>query len=219
MKFAADNCANLILKKATAKMNITYKGKTREFTGVEQQKLDAKFARIGKLVDRKGERKAHVVVTTTRHLQKAEIQMNFEEHPLVGIASDPDFYQAVCAAVDKLEKQTLKVREKMRDHRGPEIKISSRLEQVPTLARKSSLKKSPNGGSMNGVAVSAVPAKSRSAKVYRVANHRHSKPMTLDEAMLKMKSEHDYFAFVDSDSGSVSVLIRRADGHFDLVEG
>ena len=61
MKFAADNCANLILKKATAKMNITYKGKTREFTGVEQQKLDAKFARIGKLVDRKGERKAHVV--------------------------------------------------------------------------------------------------------------------------------------------------------------
>ena len=187
-------------------MNITYKGKTREFTGDEQKKLDAKFARLGQLVDRKGERKAHVVVTATRHLHKAEIQMNFEEHPLVGIASDPDFYQAITAAVDKLEKQTVKVREKMRDHRGAEVKISGRLE--PPARKKSA--------SANGSAAAAVrPA----TKVYRVANHRHSKPMTLDEAMLKIKADHDYFAFVDSSSGNVSVLVRRSDGHFDLVEG
>ena len=205
-------------------MNITYKGKIREFTGVEQQKLDAKFSRIGQLVDRKGERKAHVVVTATRHLLKAEIQMNFEEHPLVGIASDPDFYQAVSAAVDKLEKQTLKVRDKMRDHRGPQVKISSRLESAPPVkaVKTSSLKTSRKKASANGFAMVAVELSghaARSAKVYRVANHRHSKPMTLDEALLKMKSEHKYFAFVDSGSGGVSVLIRRPDGHFDLVEG
>ena len=203
-------------------MNITYKGKSREFTDVEQQKLDAKFARIAKLVDRKGERKAYVVVTTTRHLQKAEIQMNFEEHPLVGIASDPDFYQAVCAAVDKLEKQTLKVREKMRDHRGPEVKIASRLESGPGISRKSPSSKKVLNGASNGLAVATAPVGARpakAAKVYRVANHRHSKPMTLDEAMIKMKIEHDYFAFVDRESGGVSVLIRRSDGHFDLVEG
>ena len=201
-------------------MNITYKGKIREFTDIEQKKLDAKFGRLGQLVDRKGERKAHVVVTATRHLHKAEIQMNFEEHPLVGIASDPDFYQAISAAVDKLEKQTLKVREKMRDHRGPQVKISSRLE-VPAPAAVRAVKKAKKAA-VNGIAVVAVEStgrSARSAKVYRVANHRHSKPMTLDEAMLKMKSEHDYFAFVDSESGNVSVLIRRSDGHFDLVEG
>ena len=195
-------------------MNITYTGKTRDFTGVEQQKLDAKFARIGKLVDRKGERMAHVVVTATRHLQKAEVQMNFEEHPLVGIASDPDFYQAVSAAVDKLEKQTLKVREKMRDHRGAQVKISARLEsgQPPVKAARKK-------AATNGLAVVANGRLAKAAKVYRVSNHRHSKPMTVDEALLKMKSEHNYFAFVDSESGSVGVLIRRSDGHFDLVEG
>ena len=205
-------------------MNITYKGKIREFTAVEQQKLDAKFARIAQLVDRKGEQKAHVVVTATRHLLKAEIQMNFEEHPLVGIASDPDFYQAVSAAVDKLEKQTLKVRDKMRDHRGPQVKISSRLEAgVPVKAAKAgSLKTSKKKASGNGLPMAADEASGRAArpaKVYRVANHRQSKPMTLDEALLKMKSQHEYFAFVDSGSGGVSVLIRRPDGHFDLVEG
>jgi len=201
-------------------MNITYKGKTREFTGIEQKKLDAKFARLGQLVDRKGERKAHVVVTATRHLHKAEIQMNFEEHPLVGIASDPDFFQAISTAVDKLEKQAVKVRAKLRDHRGPQLKISSRLDVAPPapLGGKK-VRKTP---AANGIAVVAVETNgrtARSARVYRVANHRHSKPMTLDEAMIKMKAEHDYFAFIDSSSGNVSVLVRRPDGHFDLVEG
>ena len=200
-------------------MNISYKGKIREFTEIEQKKLDAKFARLGQLVERKGERKAHVVVTATRHLHKAEIQMNFEEHPLVGIASDPDFYQAISAAVDKLEKQTLKVREKMRDHRGPQVKISARLaaelDGVPPSTARAVTKVSRK----KPVAKSAGVASARSAKVYRVANHRHSKPMTLDEALIKIKAEHDYFAFVDSASGACSVLIRRPDGHFDLVEG
>ena len=201
-------------------MNISYKGKIREFTELEQKKLDTKFARLGQLVERKGERKAHVVVTATRHLHKAEIQMNFEEHPLVGIASDPDFYQAISAAVDKLEKQTLKVREKMRDHRGPQVKISSRLAAAldglpPSAAKPASVKASRKGPAAKPVAA----AGARSAKVYRVANHRHSKPMTLDEALIKIKAEHDYFAFVDSSSGACSVLIRRPDGHFDLVEG
>ena len=202
-------------------MNISYKGKIREFTEIEQKKLDAKFARLGQLVERKGERKAHVVVTATRHLHKAEIQMNFEEHPLVGIASDPDFYQAISAAVDKLEKQTLKVREKMRDHRGPQVKISARLAAgldgalanstvAKAAAKTAARKKAAANGTSTGV---------KTAKVYRVANHRHSKPMTLDEALIKIKAEHDYFAFVDSASGACSVLIRRPDGHFDLVEG
>ena len=41
-------------------MNISYTGKTRELTPAEQQKLDAKLARIAKLVDRKGERNAQL---------------------------------------------------------------------------------------------------------------------------------------------------------------
>ena len=209
-------------------MNISYTGKSREFTSAEQQKLDSKFARIAKLVDRKGERKAHVVVTSTRHLHKAEIRMQFEERPLVGIASDPDFYQAVSTAVDKLEKQTLKVREKSRDFRGVQVKISSRLhEQKPAEVKKSAegnktKPKPANGADKNGIAVVVAEASgraARSAKVYRVADHKRTKPMTLDEAMLEIERNEEYIAFTDAKSGQLSVLIRRPDGHFDLVEG
>jgi hypothetical protein len=44
------------------------------------------------------------------------------------------------------------------------------------------------------------------------------KPMTVDEAMLEIGKD-GYLPFRDADTGSVSVLIRRVDGHFDLVEG
>jgi putative sigma-54 modulation protein len=209
-------------------MNITYTGKSRDFTSAEQHKLDSKFARIAKLVDRKGERKAQVVVTSTRHLHKAEIRMQFEERPLVGIASDPDFYQAVSTAVDKLEKQTLKVREKTRDHRGPFIKIATRLDKDATPAPGSAKKPAVKGkakpavNGSNGIAAVVAEASgrsSRSAKIYRVADHKRGKPMTLDEAVLEIERNEDYFAFTDAKSGKLSVLVRRADGHFDLVEG
>ena len=42
--------------------------------------------------------------------------------------------------------------------------------------------------------------------------------MTLDEAVLEMDSSRDYLVYRDAESDKVSVLVRRRDGHFDLVE-
>ena len=50
-----------------------------------------------------------------------------------------------------------------------------------------------------------------------MAEHVERKPMTIDEAMLEIEGR-DYLAFQDSESGSFNVLVRRRDGHFDLVE-
>jgi len=36
--------------------------------------------------------------------------------------------------------------------------------------------------------------------------------------MMEMTAKKSYIAFRDSDSGGVSILIRRSDGHFDLIE-
>jgi hypothetical protein len=43
--------------------------------------------------------------------------------------------------------------------------------------------------------------------------------MTLDEALLEMEKDRDYLVYRDTDTDRVSVLLRRRDGHFDLVEG
>jgi putative sigma-54 modulation protein len=56
-------------------------------------------------------------------------------------------------------------------------------------------------------------------QVYRV-NHSDgsSKPMTLEEAMLEMEASQDYLVYRDAQTDRVTVLMRRSDGHFDLIE-
>ena len=56
-------------------------------------------------------------------------------------------------------------------------------------------------------------------RVYRINNHQGRKPMTLDEALLEMDPKRDYLVYRDAKTDRVSVLMRRRDGHFDLVEG
>jgi putative sigma-54 modulation protein len=43
--------------------------------------------------------------------------------------------------------------------------------------------------------------------------------MTLDEAVMEMEKNRDYLVYRDAETDRVSVLVRRRDGHFDLVEG
>ena len=56
------------------------------------------------------------------------------------------------------------------------------------------------------------------ARIYRVNQHEKAKPLTIDEALLQMEDGRSYVAYRDSERDAVSVLLRRKDGHFDLVE-
>ena len=55
-------------------------------------------------------------------------------------------------------------------------------------------------------------------KIFRVNHHQNRKPMTLDEALLEMEKGRDYLVYRDAETDRVAVLVRRRDGHFDLVE-
>jgi ribosomal subunit interface protein len=97
-------------------MKITYTGLPENFPPALLQKVEAQLVKLGKVLDgRGGEREARVVLTRERHLQHAEVTLNYYDHPLVGIASDADTFTALHDAVAKLEKQALRVREKWRD--------------------------------------------------------------------------------------------------------
>jgi putative sigma-54 modulation protein len=57
------------------------------------------------------------------------------------------------------------------------------------------------------------------SQIYKVAPARKHKPMTVEEAVLEMDKSRDYLVYRDAQTDRVSVLVRRRDGHFDLVEG
>jgi len=55
-------------------------------------------------------------------------------------------------------------------------------------------------------------------RIYHVDHLKRRKPMTLDEAVLEMDKDLDYLVYRDSETDRVSVLVRRRDGHFDLIQ-
>jgi putative sigma-54 modulation protein len=188
-------------------MKVTYKGMPHALTPKLQQKLDGKFAKIAKLLDGRGEREAHVIVTQERRMCCAEITLQFHDRQLVGKGSDTDLFTALSAALEKLDSQAVKQRTKWRaTHRHKEPIQPS---EVPAEALPSGSAR-PDG------------AEAAQKRIFRVNGVGRRKPMTLDEALLEMDENRDYFVYRDADREGerhgLSVLVRRRDGHFDLIE-
>jgi putative sigma-54 modulation protein len=180
-------------------MKVTYTGRQEPLAPAQKRKLDAKLAKLGKLLDRRdSEREAHVILTSERHLRRAEITVNVYDHPMVGVADSADSFTALCEAIDRLEKQTLKLRSKKRDTKR-ESKSEWKTAEPPAAAEP---------------AAEEPPAR----KVFRVEEHDYRKPMTIDEALLELDSKRDYFVFRDSETDRLAVVLRRRDGHVDLIE-
>jgi len=186
-------------------MRITYTGKQEVLTPGQRARMEAKFAKLAKLLDMKqGEREAHVILTTERHIQQAEITVRFHDHNLVGIGAGTEMFPAICDAADKLEKQILRLREKWRDiKRSPKPEALEEEAIVETPARVAAEIQSEAG-----------PDK----RVFRNNHHERRKPITLEEALLEIEEDRDYVVYRDAETNRVSVLLRRRDGNFDLIE-
>jgi putative sigma-54 modulation protein len=160
-----------------------------------------------------------VAITTERHLHHAEITLQFYDHQLVGEGADTDLYTAMSLALDKLETQAVKQRGKWREKARRQNGTGRK--PVAAVPAETEAPKSAGGKS---VKASAKPIengsrqKSAGQRVFRVNHLNRRKPMTLDEAMIEMEGGRDYMVYRDSDRECVSVLVRRRDGNFDLIE-
>ena len=192
-------------------MKITYTGKPEALTPAENRKIEAKFAKLAKLLDLpSGEREAHVILAEQRHLKRAEITIQYHDHRLFGEESAADAFSAISTAIEKMEKQILKLREKWRDtKRGPKEEL--RAEAAPP--EKGRAKSKPNPAPEP----EAESDSESGPQVFRADQHQRRKPMTIEEAMLEIDGR-DYVVYRDAESDRLSVLIRRRDGNFDLIE-
>jgi putative sigma-54 modulation protein len=184
-------------------MKVTYTGMPHTLPPKIQQKLDGKFAKLAKLLDGRGEREAHVIVAQERRMCCAEITLQFHDHKLVGKGSDADLFTALSVALTKLDSQAVKQRTKWRaTHRRKD-------EGVRQSAEAEAPQGSPAGQG---------EAEAEGKRVFRVNGLGRRKPMTLDEALLEMDKSRDYLVYRDAQREGLSVLVRRRDGHFDLIE-
>jgi putative sigma-54 modulation protein len=131
-----------------------------------------------------------------RHLHQAEITVNYYNHPLVGIGSNVDLFNAIHSALEKLEKQAIKVRAKWRD-----------TKRTP---RKEDAAEAPEPA--------PEPEPEAGHRIFHINHHERRKPMTLDEALMEMEKGGAYMVYRDAQTSRVAVLVRRQDGNFDLIE-
>jgi len=192
-------------------MKISYTGRHEEFPPKQRVKLETKIQKLSKLVERRGEKEAHVILSQERFLRKVEITMNAWDHALVGVGTDSDLVTAADAAIDRLEKQVIKIRSKFRDTTRYKGKNGGVPEASPAVA-------SPSRNAKKAAAKASVSDGKNRKKVFRVNHRDGSKPMTVEEAMLEMEASQDYMVYRDAQTDRVTVLMRRPDGHFDLIE-
>ena len=182
-------------------MKITYTGRQVELAPAQLKKLQDRFAKIGKLLDGRDERDAHVVLSLERKIHKAEATIHYYNHELVGVGSNADLFTAINLATEKLEKQCLKARTKWRDAKRVPRKAAPEVETEKSVPAEAETDGAPG------------------RQVYKVKPAQRRKPMTVEEAVMEMDNTKDYLVYRDAETDRVSVLLRRRDGHFDLVEG
>ena len=139
------------------------------------------------------------MLSLERKIHKAEATVNYYNHQLVGVGSSADLFTAIHLAAEKLEKQCVKARTKWRDAKRMPHKSAPEVETEQPVPAESE----NDGG----------------RQVYKIRPAQRRKPMTVEEAVLEMDKTQDYLVYRDAQTDKVSVLLRRRDGHFDLVEG
>lgn len=159
--------------------------------------VEKKLSKIEKYFD-KGV-PAQVVLSSERGRQIVEITIPLGGMVVRGQEATNDVYASVTMAVEKIERRIEKYR----------ARFQRRKRQGRAQARSV---RPATGAEAREEPESEEP---RVVKVKRFS----MKPMTLEEAIQQMHLlGHDFFVFDSSETGQVSVLYRRKDGNYGLIE-
>jgi putative sigma-54 modulation protein len=175
-------------------MRFEYTGRHINVTPALKKHVENHFAKVKHLFNGSGTN-AHVIIEVERGRHRAEIVVKWHDQTLTATSTVSDMYQALSKTIDKLEKQALRLKNKMIDRKHGAKKSGS-------VALKTS-------------EVAAAPAAPRIVNMRKFV----SKPMTAEEAMVHLSGvKDDFVVFRDADSERVSVIFQRKDGNYGLIQ-
>ncbi len=175
-------------------MIFEYTGRHIDVTPALRTHAEEHFSRIDHLFHGKAT-KAHIILEVERGRHRAEIIVNWRNDVLTATTSLADMYQSLSQSIDKIEKQALKLKNKVIDK-------SHRATRASSIVQKNTeVKPAPVG------------AQIISATGYEV------KPVTVEEAALLLEEQVESFlVFRNAENHGVSVIYKRTDGNYGLIE-
>ena len=175
-------------------MKLEYTGRHIEVTPALRSHVEEHFKRIDHLFNGKPA-KAHVIIEVERGRHRSEIIVKWRNDVLTATTRVSDMYKSLSQSIDKIEKQALRLKNKVIDK-------SHRAKKASAIVQKN-------------VDVKPAPASARIIKTRRYA----VKPVTADEAALILADDsNNFLVFRNSESQKIAVIHKRKDGNYGLIE-
>ncbi len=179
-------------------MNITF----RHLDPIDSLKNYAreKVERVNKYLDKATE--ASVVLSVDRHIHQADITVHSGSFVLRGKERSEDMYASIDLAMDKIERQLKRYKEKLKSHHGRarEHHRHNLLEVKHSIVDQAA----PEGDDKHTV----VPG-----------NDFLAHPMSLEEAIMQMDlMNNDFLVFTNSTTMEMNVVYRRKDAKIGHIE-
>lgn len=175
-----------------------------------------KVERVHKYLDRAGE--AHVVLSLERHLHHADITIQSGAWLLRGREKSEDMYASIDLAMDKIERQLRRYKEKLKTHHGRE-RVHHRQELMNQLLVRHDVVAIPDPEDAVEVASEPVAQEAPAGPKIVRTNEFLAKPMTVEDAVMQMDlMNSDFLVFTNVASNEMNVVFRRKDGLYGLIE-
>ena len=171
-------------------MRIDIRGDKVKITEAIKSQIEEKLGKLDQYFENPEELKAYVVVRVRNKEQIIEVTIPSPKFTLRAETSEEDLYTAIDLTMDKLERQIRKNKTKMR-RKFKDVLQYEMMMDITEDEEESSIVK-------------------RKAIELR--------PMDEEEATLQMELvDHDFFVFKNVDTESVSVLYKRKDGSYGII--
>lgn len=176
-------------------MKISLTFRNTEGENWQKEYVDERLNKIKKYIDRPVD--VHVILSVEKFRNVAEVNMIADGLNINAREEAKDMHMAIDDAVEKIERQLKKHKEKIRGHK---TKLT-RAEGITAIS-----------GDLEETEEEQETKLVETRKVVL-------KPMSLDDAVMEMDvSRQRFIIYRDSSSENVSLIYRRDDGHYALIE-
>ena len=177
-------------------MQVSVTFRNMESKDVWRDYVQEKMAKLKKYLDYPLE--ANVVLTTEKHRQIAEVNLVANRLTINARGETEDMSSAIDGMVDKLERQLLKYKEKIKRR-----KVSSSLPESSWRMNVFSAESFEEGVEPRLIESKKLPVR----------------PMSVEEAALQLELlNDDFYIFTNVTSKNLNIIYRMKDGHYGLIE-
>ena len=177
-------------------MQVSVTFKHLEPTDAIRSYAEDKVGKIKKYLDNPVD--ANVVLSVEKFRHIAEVNLMVNGIAVAATDSTEDMYSSIDNVMDKIERQLRRHKERIKRHKPRNNHASAALEET--------------------VYSSESMESEESATVIKMENY-FAKPMSVDEAIMQLELLHrDFFVYTNASTNNISVVYRRKDGNYGLIE-